>query len=543
MPKLRPFQKEDVREIVKRELHVLLASSQGTGKTAIAVSSLARVPGALPAVVLCPVSMIGTWTREIKQWAPHLAPLVVTEETERLKAKVGSNTVVLVPWNLLHAHKSRLVRAKIQTVIADECHLVKNPDSLRGQALAYLRDKVRHVMLMTGTPVVNVKADLDVLLGYGKRPLHIIRRYLEDIAPDVPRKKRSYIYLQLRKHHRAAYDQAVEEFDEWLAESRAELAVEENNEQAQQALAADALARVGYLRRLVGEYKVPAAADWISRAVRLGEPVVVFLEHQIVLKKLTKALRRQRIRYVVLEGSSTEAQRDTAVLRFQANEVPVFIGTRAAMVGLTLTAARHLLFVERFWTSADEEQAEDRIRRIGQVHPTTIWFLHVPGTIDDRIDEIVREKRQTVHAEVGSMPVDETPTRSVQRVLTRWREAVQPPTQKLSTLGLGTPLEPLPSPAVTYALVFQPPRWTARAASVWCRMNGYHSKSPGQPVSPKQSLRFVVHPGVMFRPGTFKKVKIARDLYALVGVRLSGENESRIRKMLATNDAGASGRT
>lgn len=522
--KLRPFQVEDTQRILKRGMHVILASAMGTGKTAVAISALDRLPNAFPAIVVCTVSLARSWIREFATWAPSVTCHIVTGENTKLP-QLGSRSVLLVPWNLLYAQRFRLTRCGVRVLVADECHLAKNPDSLRGKALAYIRDRVDVVFQMTGTPVVNVKADLNVLVRYAKKKPLIVRRFLEDAAPDVPPKKRAYLNVQLRKTYRAEYDQAVEDFEEWYKEHHSELVEEGRSEtQIHQALATEALARVGHLRRLVGQFKVPAAVDWISQAVRLGEPVVVFLEHQSVLKRLVKGLRQQRIRFVILEGSTSDEARDLNVRRFRNYEVPVFIGTRAAKEGLTLIEARNLLFVERYWTSADEEQAEDRIRRIGQTHETHIWFLHAPGTIDDRIDEIVKEKRELVHAAIGSVLVGESSSTNVARVLTSWTKNADTSDRVVQGLGLSKPQEPLPSPSVTHALMFSPPRWRPGATAIWCRMHGYEARP-----DPADPLRSLVHPAIAFKQGSFRQVRVCQDITAIVGDRLPRDRERRLR--------------
>ena len=108
------------------------------------------------------------------------------------------------------------------------------------------------------------------------------------------------------------------------------------------ALAAEALIKIGYLRRLVGVAKTYACVDFISRAVRVGEPVVVFCDHNEPIRRVQAMLKRQNIGFVTIRGSTPKGQRQKNVEKFQRGEVPVFIGTRAAHTGITLTRARHL---------------------------------------------------------------------------------------------------------------------------------------------------------------------------------------------------------
>ena len=98
----------------------------------------------------------------------------------------------------------------------------------------------------------------------------------------------------------------------------------------------------------------------------MGEPVVIFAEHTEVINDISRKLNKQRLRHVVIYGRTPKRKRQELVEQFQKGEIPIFIGSKAASTGITLVRARNLLFVERYWTSADEEQAEDRIRRIGQ---------------------------------------------------------------------------------------------------------------------------------------------------------------------------------
>jgi SWI/SNF-related matrix-associated actin-dependent regulator 1 of chromatin subfamily A len=532
MPRLRPFQREDVDFLKQHGLRALVASAPGTGKTPVAIRALAEChPASFPAVIVCPASVTRNWAREFRRWAPGIKPVIIEDGDSPLPRGLGRSVVYIISWALLDARWADLVRAGVQVVVADEAHYAKNPDAIRSRALHYLTKQARGVMLLTGTPVVNTQAELQVLqdlLGTTEPPM--IRRLLEDVAPDIPEKKRSYVHIKLRPNHQKVYDQADEDFEEWLRSRKESLLGEGMAEfEIERTLAAEALAKIGYLRRLVGEYKVPAAADWIARAVRLGEPVVVFLEHQATLKRLTRALRKQRIRFGVLEGSTSAKQRQALVDEFQKHEFPVFIATRAGKEGITLTAARHLLFVERFFTSADEEQAEDRIRRIGQKHKTTIWYLHAVDTVDDRIDAIVRTKRQIVRTAIGAADTAETSVGNVQSLLQSWSDYVAED-RETKPLGLGDPLDPLPRPKETHAIVFSEDRWTPLAALRWCRMHGYE---PARRIQLAGRFKLVVHPAAVFEKGAFSLFPVSRDIKVVTGARLSRSSERRIRRVLA----------
>lgn len=522
---LKAFQRDDV-EFIKRHRHrVLVASGPGTGKTPVTVRALAEShQEALPALIVCPASVVENWVREINAWAPGI-PAIPIEDSKSPIPFSKDPQFYVISWDLLRLRWAEFVR-KIRTVVADECHFAKSDQALRTQALMGIAGTVGRVMLLSGTPVINTKADLRVLyelLGTDNPPT--IRRLLEVDVPEVPEKKRSYLNVTLKDRDAAEYERALHDFEEWLRREKERLLGEglADNE-VESALEAEALVKIGYLRRLVGAAKVPAAVEWISRAIRLGEPIVVFAEHQEVLKRLTKQLRQQRIKHVVLEGSTSAKKRQEAIDLFQANKIPVFIGTKAAKEGITLTAARHLLFVERYWTSAEEEQAEDRIRRIGQRSKTTIWFLHAQGTVDDRVDQIVRDKRRIVRSAIGAAIIAESDAENIRTVVRTWGEFMPVPREGVD-LGHGLPLPPLPRPRNVLAVVFEGSRWNAATAKIWCDMNGFKPRrTEGMP----GKMKVPITRDTLFRPGSFRLLQVTKEIKMIVGERLQYDNKERV---------------
>lgn len=532
--RLREFQRIDVNAIKAAGVKALVASAPGSGKTAVAIRSLVETfQRSFPALIICPATLTRNWAKEWKMWGSGFETVLIEDSTTPIPLnKDYRQTVFIISWALLDVRLTDLLALNLKTIVADEAHYSRNRETLRAQALYQLTRNVNGILLLSGTPIVNNLDELAALheILNTKNPL-MIRRILEDVAPDIPEKKRSYVYIRLRAKHRAVYDKAVNDFEEWLR-TEAHLLKEDGLTETdiERTLAVEGLAKVGYLRRLVGEYKVPAAADWIARAVRVGEPVVVFLEHQHVLKKLSRALHKQRIRHGVIDGMTSISQRQELVEKFQRGEFPVFIGTRAAKEGITLTNARHLLFVERFFTSADEEQAEDRVRRIGQTQKTTIWYLHADATIDDRLDAIVGTKRALIRTAIGSATTAETPTETVESIIHSWAKFTAPPKEKIQDLGIGDPLPPLPSPSITHAIVFTRGRWKVETAQRWCQMNGYHP-SP-KVVDLGNRFKLIVHPADVFREGEFEASSVSKDIKIIFGVRRGKEAERQIRRSM-----------
>jgi SNF2 family DNA or RNA helicase len=510
---LRDFQKEDVRFIQKNNYRVLVANAPGTGKTIECLACLHLDRKKLtPTIVVCPPSVSHNWRRETKKWCPWAKVYIVKGWHSPLPKK--HIDVIIMPWSVLAHRYAQVIRRNPRLLIVDEAHFAKNEDTLRSQALQRLARATPHLLLLTGTPLINNEREFEVLKElFGQEP-PVLRRLLEDVAKDIPPKTRSVIPVQMGRRFTAEYKKAEEDFEEWLEkELQTRLSDGEAVAAAHRAMAAEALVKIGYLRRLLAKAKSYAAAEWIGNAVLTGEPVVVFLEHQEPLKMLSRSLRQQRIRHVIVDGSTKQKDRSKAVDAFQSGLVPVFIGTKAAKEGITLHRARHLLFLERFFTSADEEQAEDRIRRIGQKYPTTIWFLHAVGTIDDRLEQIINTKRRLVDSVIGSADIDQNDEASVLEMISSWATHAKRE-KEVTDLGLGNKPPALPNTTTVCRLLFSTSRWSKKSAKIWATMNGYNTKK----ITRTAKLITVENiPANAFRTGSFKSSMLTEDIQVVIG--------------------------
>ena len=532
MPTLRPQQEEDVQRIIRNRLRVLIANAPGTGKTPTTIAALSRTyHRTTPTLVVVPPSVLRNWEREFKRWAPHLRTHLL-ESGSAMPTRLGERDILLVGWPLLDPRLQDLQSVGWRCVVADEAHFAKNPDAQRSQALRALCTQDRGILLLTGTPIVNSTDEMDQLesLYGGQRPT-MIRRLLSEVAPDIPPKKRSYLYVNLRPADQSEYSQAHNDFEGWLRKTRGELEGEGYSEsEIERKLAAESLVKIGYLRRILGAGKAYAAADFAARAVRVGEPVVFFCEHKAVCARLIRSLRKARIRFGVVDGSVSVKKRQAAIDAFQNFEMPVIICSKAGKEGITLHAARHLVFVERFYTSADEEQAEDRIRRIGQRFDTTIWYMHVSGTVDDRVDVIVRTKRRIVESTIGTEDIAETAIANVEQMIRDWGRASGAPLGEGIVLGTETALPPLPSPSDTFSIIFTGRRWTLTGAKLWAKMNGY----PAMKFEPaKNGVRVRVHDGDRFERGSFSVFRVAKDIEIVRGTQKSKDRLKKYKKRRA----------
>jgi len=520
---LKPFQVEDIASLEKHGFRALVANAPGTGKTIICLSAIAKNAALLtPTLIVAPASVVTNWRREAQKWIPGVRVHSILDTQSPIPR---SAHLYIISWSLLPVRYLEIAGLRCKLIIADEAHAAKNEEALRTQALAILARRSPHLILLTGTPLINRPGEMDALrdlLGVpADQPMPMLRRLLEEVVPEIPPKTRSTIPITLRPKDEAEYRSAEEDFAEWLEmELQKRMGRGEALATAQRALAAEALVKTGYLRRLLGQGKVYAASDWIARAVRLGEPVVVFAEHREVIDRLQNLLRRQRIGYVTLDGSAARGDRQNAIDLFQEGKVPVFIGSKAASTGITLTRAKHLLFVERYYTSAEEEQAEDRIRRIGQTQATTIWFLHATDTIDDRIATIIEIKRAMVKKAIGAADIAEREEDAAVEIISAWgTQAVSAFKGAETDLGHGRPMPPIPAPHDACALVFKAPRWSLEKAKAWATLHGFRFDPNASAKVAGGTVRLTTNPPAAFLSGKFYSAPITADIQVILGIR------------------------
>jgi hypothetical protein len=248
--------------------------------------------------------------------------------------------------------------------------------------------------------------------------------------------------------------------------------------------------------------------------VKRGEPVVIFGQFSDVLDLLGQALSRLAIPFVRLDGTASRQQRQLAIDAFQAGKVPVFIGSMAAKEGITLTKARHLLFMERWYTPAAEEQAEDRIRRIGQTRATTIWYLHADGTIDERISEIVDAKRGIVRANIGSADIEHIDAPTVMDAWERMKTLKGGVPTVASNPDASLPLPKLPDHRIVHAVLFDATRWPIPDVQRALRAAGYRQRKLDRQGN---TVRIEIRSKGAFVPGTLRTSRLAADFGMVAG--------------------------
>jgi len=411
---LMPFQRAGVAYALERR-RVFLADEQGLGKT---IQALATVQAdlAYPAVVVCPASLKLNWLREIKAWLPGRRAIALSGRTAQ---ELAGADIVVLNYEIAGAHLDAIGEISPRALILDESHYVKNPVAVRTKAVLEIVERLGPDALrlaLTGTPVVNRPAELapqlralDRLGEYGtmssfrrgyatpgsRRKLHsrlrsscFLRRRKSEVLTQLPAKRRAVVPVPTS--NAAEYKRAERDFVRWLSE---QVDAGGSGRIAPEARA-QALVKMTALRRLAARGKLDSALAWIEDFSESGERLVVFAHHReiqaAVIERFGDCAR--------VIGDDSMEEREANVRRFQAEDGPglCVCSLQVASHGFTLTAAANVAFLELDWTPAKHDQAEDRVHRIGQAESVTAWYLLANETIDERISELLAEKRDVV---------------------------------------------------------------------------------------------------------------------------------------------------
>ncbi len=424
-----------------------LADDMGLGKTIQLIAYLLYVKQEqselAPALFVCPHSVLGNWQRELQTFAPTLR-VYTHHGNERLRresfaAHAVQADVVLTTYSLLDPDFAEFNTMEWSLICLDEAQNIKNPATLQSQAVRKLR--AQHRVAMTGTPIENQLSELwsifDFLnpdyLGslqqYKKIYVRKAERQKERgarqrlkamIQPFLLRrvKKDPHVQLSLpEKHEVRVYVQMTTEQAALYEEVRSRLLDELH--------AVGKKLEMGAVLRTILRYKQicdhpellqkgPAAdaADTAQRSNKLlrllemveeiharGERCIIFTQYvemgKMIVRELKKRLHSRDIHF--LDGSVKKRGRDEMIAAFQAadSQHPVLVlMIRAGGVGINLTAANHVIHYDRWWNPAVENQATDRVYRIGQTRDVTVYKLITTGTIEEKIDQLLREKAE-----------------------------------------------------------------------------------------------------------------------------------------------------
>jgi hypothetical protein len=446
---LRGYQREGVRWLwfmTRLGLGACLADDMGLGKTIQTLALLLQLkrenPGAqatLPSLLIAPASLLANWKNEIVRFAPTLdvffahpsetAPQTLKDAAADPARQLSGKDLVITTYGLLTRLPS-LRQIDWRLVVLDEAQAIKNPAARQTRAVNELRAPAR--IALTGTPVENRIGDLwslfsficPRLLGSAAEFGRTIKRLSGDqgrhFAP-LRNLTRPYILRRLKTDKSIINDLPEKtEVEAWCVLSKAQAALYQHSvkELAEKLETVTGIQRRGLILAFLMRFKQicnhpshwlgdgafdPAESGKFVRLRELGEEIAARQEKALVFtqfKEMTGPLATHLERIfgrpgLILHGATPVKARQPLVERFQQDAGPPFfiLSLKAGGTGLNLTAASHVVHFDRWWNPAVESQATDRAFRIGQKKNVLVHKFICRGTIEERIDALLEEKK------------------------------------------------------------------------------------------------------------------------------------------------------
>jgi SWI/SNF-related matrix-associated actin-dependent regulator 1 of chromatin subfamily A len=406
------YQKDGIEHIHAARGRDLVADDMGLGKSAEALVWW-HLFGGSKVLIVSPANVTWKWAeKEAKLWAADRTWQVV----EGGKTPIKEADITIMSYRTMVMRYEEIKNIPFDTMIFDEAHYLKSNKSQQNRVARKLVKGVPYLLLLTGTPFKNRRFELFQLLHmldpkvwnsaieFGTRycggvfqsghwivppngqtnteelqarlaPI-MLRRTKKQVADDLPDLTRVSIpiYLENQKEY------------EKVLRSAKEQARKEGYKPGR------SLALLNSLRQVVGKGKVKAAIELAEDMLEAGEQVVLFAHHKENVTALTEALWGYKAG--IINGDTKPKERQALSNMFLSGQLRVMIVSSAGKEGLDLFSSSHIIYVERLWTPADEEQIEARLHRKGQKNPVTAHYFIARGTVDEYMDEVVESKRK-----------------------------------------------------------------------------------------------------------------------------------------------------
>jgi SWI/SNF-related matrix-associated actin-dependent regulator 1 of chromatin subfamily A len=464
--KLNPYdyQKEGIAYGIQHG-SIINGDAPGLGKTGQSIATVIA-NNQFPCLIICPASLKYNWEAEWNLWSNH-RPVILTDSIKHTWSvfnQMGTYDVFIVNYESLkkyfvvkfdkpdsgefklkHVHFHPNIEI-FKSVIVDESHRVKEPSTLQTKLTAGIC-LGKNVQLLTGTPIVNRPVDLlsqlsiiGKLKNFGGsvafremcadnerwpeinsilRKDCYFRREKKDVLKELPDKYRQKVFCSITNQDE--YDAAMADLESYLREFR-----QATEQQIAKSLKGKIMVQIGVLKNISARGKLADVMEYIDDVMETGEKIVVF----IYLSEVGDLLRRHYPNALFFTGSETSEKRNSNIQKFQECKVCgvkyerhtdehefvpsdhnlICVNYKAGGVGITLTAASRVAFVELPWHSADTDQCEDRCHRISQKNAVQITYFLGKGTIDESIYKVINDKREMSSACTGAIDNTEEST-------------------------------------------------------------------------------------------------------------------------------------
>ncbi|MEM9815973.1 MAG: DEAD/DEAH box helicase [Cyanobacteria bacterium P01_D01_bin.6] len=454
---LREYQKRGVSWLQYLEqlgLNGCLADDMGLGKTVQVIArlvqerELAEQPRIPPTLLIAPTSVIGNWFHEIHKFSPHIRATVHhgsdrAKESKPFKQLCREHDIVITSFALARKDAKLFNNIEWHRIVLDEAQNIKNPKAALTKAI--LKFSSPHRLALTGTPIENRLMDLWSIFNFlnpgylgtqaqfrrsFELPIQknnsprqsatlkklvepfILRRVKTDqsIIKDLPDKVEQKLFCNLTKEQASLYEAVISDVEEQLQGSegiqRKGLILATLMKLKQVCNHPMQFLQDGSDFTAVRSHKLTRLTEMVEEAMAEGESLLIFTQFTELGSALEKYLRHTcHFNTYYLHGGTSRKKREAMITQFQDPETEpsaFVLSLKAGGVGITLTKANHVFHFDRWWNPSVEDQATDRAFRIGQKKNVFVHKFVAIGTLEERIDQMIEDKKKLAGAIVGS---------------------------------------------------------------------------------------------------------------------------------------------
>jgi len=414
---LRTYQKEGAQwlwSLYQKGVGGLLCDEMGLGKThqvLALIHSILRAGSALSTckvLIICPTAVLSHWERLLGQVLPQVSTTCY-HGTDRTIQNDPSPSIILSSYGVLLRDAEQIKKHTFSLVVMDEVHLARNQRSKTFEALRSLQALVR--VGLTGTPVSNSIGELkgvmnlvlpsyipdslpDTLIEQWAKPF-ILRRKKKDVLKQLPPKIEQTVECLMTEEQEALYHKLVQEIHHDLEGKAAPHLMHLFSLFTKLKMVCD---HPALHHKNISSYSTHKSGKWelfctlLQEALASGQKVVVFSQYVSMLEIMKIYLEEHGISYVCVTGSTKN--RSQFIERFQKDDIRVFLGSlRAVGVGIDLSAASCVIHYDRWWNPSWEDQATDRLHRIGQKRGVLVINMLTLHSLEEKIAHMIDRKK------------------------------------------------------------------------------------------------------------------------------------------------------
>ncbi len=438
--KLRDYQKlgyKWLKTLATYKFGGILADDMGLGKTIQIIALLKSEidkENKLTSIVVCPSTLVLNWKAEVEKWCDSIKVLIINGTAEERIEKLNDYkeyNLIITSYDLLKRDIEHYENKMFKYIIADEAQYIKNSNTQNATSLKSLNGKIKFAL--TGTPIENSVAELwsifdfimpGYLYNYNKfkkkfeEPIlknddkealnrlkklispFILRRIKKDVLTELPEKNITIMKNEMEKEQEKIYLS-------YLAQTRKEVA-EELNDNSFERSKFKILMLLTRLRQIcchpnlfIENYngssgKLKQCIDLVVDAIESGHKILIFSSYTSMFEIIERELKKLNINYFKLVGNTPVSRRIEMVDEFNNDQsIKVFlISLKAGGTGLNLTSADVVIHYDPWWNISSENQATDRVYRIGQKNSVQVYKLITSDSIEEKINKMQERKEK-----------------------------------------------------------------------------------------------------------------------------------------------------